>query len=114
MIGYSNAAKDATLELLAGMIDTVGIFTDEDELDDPGYERQPVEFGPPQGEGGMRVIENVSEPVFSIGRDRSLDQWGGFDANGVLLVMVRLAEPRDFVRGDRAFFPPGNLSIGMP
>ena len=101
------------LEVLAGMIATVGVFTAEEEIDDPGYERQPVEFGF-QGEGDMRTIENVAEPAFSIGRDRSVDQWGAFDANGVLLVVVQLRASRTFIKGDRAFFPPGELVIWMP
>lgn len=115
MIGFSNVAKDAMLGCFTDQPLTVGLFDGEQEIQDPRYERQPIEFGAPEDDGAVRVIENTSEVLFpDMGRDHTVDHWGVFNGAGELLALFRLVEPRDMPAEDRARFKPGNLSIGMP
>lgn len=115
MIGLSNAAKDEMLSIFTGQPLLLGLFTGEAEIADAGYERQVIEFGSPQDDGDVRVIENENEIRFDVlDRDHTLDHWGVFSAGGTMLALYRLVKPRDMPADDNPIFRPGNLSIGLP
>lgn len=115
MIGFSTKAKDAMLESLAGQPLEVGLFVGDEEIADTFYKRQPIEFGEPEDDAGVRYIANTNELLFEdVTRDYTIDHWGVFDAGGELLAMIRLVEMRDFKADDRPRFKPGKLSIGIP
>ena len=115
MIGLSNAAKDEMLNVFTGQPLYVGLFTGEAEIADAGYERQAIEFGQPQDDGDVRVIENENEIRFDVlGRDHTIDHWGVFDASGELLALYRLITPRDMPADDNPVFRAGKLGIGLP
>lgn len=115
MIGLSTPVKDAMLGCLTNQPLLVGLFNGETEIDDPNYERLPIEFGVPQDDGDIRFIENVNEVRFAdMGRDYEVDHWGVFNEDGERLGLWRLTKARDLPAEDEAVYKPGSLSIGMP
>lgn len=115
MIGLSTAVKDAMLGCLTNQPLLVGLFDGETEIDDPRYERLPIEFSEPQDDGDIRFVENVNEVRFDdMGRDHVVDHWGVFSVAGDLLALYRLKKARELPAEDNAVYKPGSLSIGMP
>ncbi len=115
MIGFSAGMKDAMLGCFSEQPLEVGLFVGDDEIGDPFYKRQAIEFGEPQDDAGVRYIANTNELLFEdVTRDYTIDHWGVFSAGGELLAMFRLVAEKDMPAEDRPRFKPGKLSIGIP
>ena len=114
--GFVASVRSEWLASLSGRALSLGLFDGEDELEDPGYARQPVEFGDPQStEDGLQFIENVNDAVFKdMARAHSVDRWGVFDEQGQLLGGGRLEEPVAIAERDRMYFDPGFFTLGLP
>jgi hypothetical protein len=114
--GFAAEVRDGWLAGLSGRGLFLGLFDGEDELNDPEYERQPIEFGPPQTtEGDVRFVANVNEATFrKMGSEQSIDGWGVFDERGEHLGGGRLEEARTILAGDRIFFNPDFFTLGLP
>lgn len=109
----ANTVKDASLLPFAGRTLMVGLFDGDQEIEG---ERQSVQFSQPESDADVRFVENESEPLFDLGTETEhhLDRFAVFDEAGEFMVDFPLLEPRDLPAGDRAFFRPGTLRIGMP
>ena len=112
----ANAVKDVMLAVFVGRTLMVGLLDGEQEFSDEGYERQPVQFSEPQGEGDVRFVENITEALFDLGTEAAhhLDRFAVFDEAGEFMADYSLLEVRDLPAGDRSFFRAGKLRIGMP
>ena len=114
--GFVASVRAEWLASLSGRALALGLFDGEDELADPSYARQPVEFSEPQStDDGLQFIENVNAAVFKdMGRDYSVDRWGIFDEQGQLLGGGRLEEPVAITERERMYFDPGFFTLGLP
>ncbi len=115
----ADTVKNAALAPFAGRTLIVGLLIGDrlsDEIMDEGYERQPVQFSEPQGEDGVRFVENVDEPLFELGTATAyhLVRFVVFDGMGEFMGDWPLLESRDLPAGDRAFFRASTLRIGIP
>ena len=112
----SNIVKDAALVPFAGRTLMVGLLDGDQEFNDKGYERQPVQFSEPQDEGDVRFVENVNEALFDLGIEspHHLDRFAVFNEAGEFMADYALLEVRDLPAGDRAFMRTGTFRIGMP
>ncbi len=115
-IGFTTTVRAEWLAGLSGRALFLGLFDGQDEITDPRYERQPLEFGPPQStDDDLQFIENVNEAIFQdMGADQEIDGWGAFDEDGELLAGGRLREARMIPAQDRIFFEPGDFTLGLP
>ncbi len=106
---------DRVLLLLVDQAISVGLFDGGREIDDPLYERLPIQFDAPEGDAVERFIQNNNELRFGImASDHVLDGWAVYDSSGVLLASDTLSEPRNMKADDNPIFRAGMITITMP
>lgn len=109
-----DAQSDALIAVLGEQPNTVGLFIGQQEIVDPKYQRQLVEFGAPQGDD-TRYIENTSAVIFDdLARDQTIDHFGVFDALGNLRAHCPLGEERVADAEDNFKIKAGKLQVFIP
>lgn len=115
MIGLSVDTKDAMLDVFAGKVFTLALFSGEDEIVDSVYQRREVQFSPPIGDGDVRYVQNVAIVRFEgFNARHTVDHWGILDVGGDLLARYRVTEPIEVGPAMDCKFRPGELRIGLP
>jgi len=90
----------------------------DDEEPDPGYRRQPVTFGDPQG-SELCFVANMDEvrfPPWEKNATAIIDAWAVYDARrgGRLVISGALEEPRQPRAGFDVVFRKGKLRVAFP
>lgn len=115
MIGLSALAKDAMLDVFAGKLFALALYSGDDEIVDAMYSRREVLFTAPLGDGDTRYVENQDIIRFEGFNSRHLiDHWAVLDLGGELVARYRVTEPIEVSPAMDCKFRAGELRIGLP
>lgn len=110
----SDAADDALLYLFADV--TVALTRNGQEIDDPGYRRQPGSFGNASELAGMRVVSNLGTLRFGPWEEDGagiVDGWIILDQNGRERASGDWSAVREPRRLDEIIVKPGALVLAL-
>lgn len=115
MAELTSRAKDMALALMFADA-VIGLTRESKEIDDGGYERQPMNPTDPQGElRGMRAVRNATEIVFGPWHEDAPGEITGWIVIGASGVMAtgEFERQRFPQRGDELFMREGEALIGL-